>query len=195
MQREGIEENGGDGQKPDEHITLSKNNEFELFGYDFMIDQDFKVYLIEVNTNPCIETSPCPLLQRLITQLLDQTFKITLDPFLQPATPILDHPTDPKKYEIHYSNANEMSVSEFQYEMVYSNYEDVLNNADSFVHPAVSPRTMRLFRDTDEPEIKLTEHSQIQESESEEIEDSQNSPNHDDEEILSERKEDGEQRN
>jgi D-alanine-D-alanine ligase-like ATP-grasp enzyme len=30
---------------------------FELFGFDFLIDQDFTVWLIEVNTNPCIEES------------------------------------------------------------------------------------------------------------------------------------------
>jgi tubulin polyglutamylase TTLL1 len=28
---------------------------FEVFGYDFMIDEDFKIYLIEVNTNPCLD--------------------------------------------------------------------------------------------------------------------------------------------
>ena len=32
-----------------------RSNTFEIFGYDFMIDQDFKIYLIEVNTNPCLE--------------------------------------------------------------------------------------------------------------------------------------------
>jgi D-alanine-D-alanine ligase-like ATP-grasp enzyme len=36
--------------------VLSKSC-FELFGYDFMIDENKKVWLIEVNTNPCIEES------------------------------------------------------------------------------------------------------------------------------------------
>lgn len=30
-----------------------------------MIDRDFKVWLIEINTNPCLETSS-PILSRLI---------------------------------------------------------------------------------------------------------------------------------
>lgn len=29
-----------------------RKNTFELFGYDFMVDEDFRVWLIEVNTNP-----------------------------------------------------------------------------------------------------------------------------------------------
>ncbi len=41
------------------------NNTFEVFGLDFMIDANFKVYLIEINTNPDI-TACCTLLQRLI---------------------------------------------------------------------------------------------------------------------------------
>ena len=27
---------------------------FELFGLDFFIDNDYNVFLIEVNTNPCL---------------------------------------------------------------------------------------------------------------------------------------------
>ena len=42
-------------------------NQFELLGYDFMIDQQGKVYLIEVNTNPCLDTSASPLMSRLIS--------------------------------------------------------------------------------------------------------------------------------
>ena len=55
------------------------SNSFELFGYDFMLDEDFRLYLIEVNTNPCLEIC-CPLLARIIPELLDNTFKIVLDP-------------------------------------------------------------------------------------------------------------------
>ena len=29
-----------------------RKNDFELFGFDFLIDEDFRVWLIEVNTNP-----------------------------------------------------------------------------------------------------------------------------------------------
>ena len=29
---------------------------FELLGFDFMIDDDLKLRLIECNTNPCLET-------------------------------------------------------------------------------------------------------------------------------------------
>lgn len=32
------------------------HHSFEVFGFDFMLDADFKIYLIEVNTNPCLET-------------------------------------------------------------------------------------------------------------------------------------------
>lgn len=39
-----------------------RNYCFEIFGYDFIVDEDFKVWLIEVNTNPCIELSS-PLLK------------------------------------------------------------------------------------------------------------------------------------
>jgi tubulin monoglycylase TTLL3/8 len=56
---------------------------FEIFGYDFMIDADFKVYLIEANTNPCLELS-CPLLARIIPAMLDSAFRIALDPLFPP---------------------------------------------------------------------------------------------------------------
>ena len=60
-----------------------REHTFEIFGYDFMIDEDFKVYLIEVNTNPCLALS-CPLLARIISEMLDNSFRIAVDPLFQP---------------------------------------------------------------------------------------------------------------
>ena len=62
-----------------------KQHCFELFGYDFMIDQDFKVWLIECNTNPCLEES-CELLGNLLSGLIENTFNLTIDPMFPPAS-------------------------------------------------------------------------------------------------------------
>ena len=59
-------------------------NSFEVFGFDFMIDEDFAVYLIEANTNPCLEINGCPVLQRIIPSMLESAFRIAVDPILPP---------------------------------------------------------------------------------------------------------------
>lgn len=53
---------------------------FEVLGYDFMVDANMKVWLIEVNTNPCLEMSS-PLLARIIPAMLDNAFRIAVDPY------------------------------------------------------------------------------------------------------------------
>lgn len=49
-----------------------KECNFEVFGLDFMIDADFKIYLIEINSNPCLELS-CPLLGSIIPKMVENT--------------------------------------------------------------------------------------------------------------------------
>jgi len=44
-----------------------------------MLDENYRLYLIEVNTNPCLEMS-CPLLARIIPEVLDNLFRLVLDP-------------------------------------------------------------------------------------------------------------------
>ena len=47
---------------------------FEIFGYDFMIDEDLDPWMIEVNTNPCFELSS-PYLARLIPAMVENALK------------------------------------------------------------------------------------------------------------------------
>lgn len=57
------------------HLSPKRlEHNFELFGLDFMLDENFNVYLIEVNTNPCLEIS-CPLLSRILPSLIENLFK------------------------------------------------------------------------------------------------------------------------
>lgn len=58
-------------------------NNFEIFGLDFMIDAHLDVWLIEVNTNPCLELS-CPLLSCLIPKMIENTLELTLDCLFPP---------------------------------------------------------------------------------------------------------------
>ena len=43
-----------------------------------MLDENFKVYLIEVNTNPCLEESS-GILKMLLPRMIEDMFKLTVD--------------------------------------------------------------------------------------------------------------------
>lgn len=51
---------------------------FELFGYDFILDEDFNTWLIEVNTNPCLEESS-QMLKQYLPRMIEDMLKITVD--------------------------------------------------------------------------------------------------------------------
>lgn len=60
-----------------------KETSLELFGMDFLVDSKFKPWLLEVNTNPCLELSS-PVLERLIPRMIENMFRIAIDPIFQP---------------------------------------------------------------------------------------------------------------
>ena len=62
---------------------LQQKHTFELFGYDYIIDENLNTYLIEVNTNPCLEESN-KLLKHLLPRMLDDAFNIVMDPLFTP---------------------------------------------------------------------------------------------------------------
>ena len=60
---------------------INKNNLnycFEIFGYDFMMDEDKNVYLIEINTNPGLEISS-DIIAELVPRMIDDALLLTVD--------------------------------------------------------------------------------------------------------------------
>lgn len=55
----------------------------KIFGLDFMIDEDFKPFLIEINTNPDITISS-PVCRRVIPLMVENALRIGVDPLFSP---------------------------------------------------------------------------------------------------------------
>ncbi|KAJ0036572.1 hypothetical protein NQD34_005249, partial [Periophthalmus magnuspinnatus] len=53
---------------------------FDLIGCDFMIDEDFNVWLLEMNCNPALHTN-CSVLQEVIPNIVHETLDLTLEIF------------------------------------------------------------------------------------------------------------------
>ena len=51
---------------------------FEIFGYDFILDKDFKLWILEINNNPGLGISS-PVILKLVPRMLDDAFRLTID--------------------------------------------------------------------------------------------------------------------
>ena len=56
----------------------ARANSHELYGYDFMIDQDYNVYLIEVNASPALDYST-KITEKLVKSMVKDLIKLVID--------------------------------------------------------------------------------------------------------------------
>lgn len=61
----------------------NRKNMFELFGFDFLLDEDFRLWLVEINTNPFLGT-PNKYMEGLVPTMMDDLLKIVVDPIHKP---------------------------------------------------------------------------------------------------------------
>ena len=57
---------------------MQRKHCFELFGYDFIIDEDLNTWMIEVNTNPCLEESSS-ILAMYLPRLVEDMLSLSVD--------------------------------------------------------------------------------------------------------------------
>ena len=80
-----------------------RKNVFELFGFDFLLDEDFRIWLIEVNYNPYLGT-PNAFMKDLVPKMINDMLKIVLDPVIPPLT---EHDPDRENdFELIYRDAS-----------------------------------------------------------------------------------------
>ena len=105
----------------------NRRNTFELFGYDFIIDSDFNVWLIEVNTNPCLEESSA-LLKMLLPRMVDDALKLTVDVAFPP---LPAHQGGPRKpYPV--KNFTDQENMWYSFTRIISNYREyICGSSDS----------------------------------------------------------------
>ena len=51
---------------------------FEIFGYDFILDNDFRPWILEINNNPGLGISS-PVIEKLVPRMIDDAFRLTID--------------------------------------------------------------------------------------------------------------------
>lgn len=49
-----------------------------MYGFDFMLDQDFRAWLIEVNSSPALDYST-HVTEKLVKEVLEDIAKVTID--------------------------------------------------------------------------------------------------------------------
>ena len=60
------------------HEIKQRENSHELFGYDFMIDENYNVILIEVNSSPALDYST-KVTERLVKMMIENLIKVVID--------------------------------------------------------------------------------------------------------------------
>ena len=82
---------------------MNVKNCFEIFGYDFILDENYKPYLLEINTNPGLEISS-PLINQLLPRMIDDAFKLTIDDDFSASSDFIKQES---KFPVDYHSNNE----------------------------------------------------------------------------------------
>lgn len=82
---------------------------FELFGFDFLLDEDFRVWLIEINTNPYLGT-PNKDMVVLVPKMINEMCALVID--------------------VHFTPSEQPTIEQNDFELIYREQ----SNGNSYVN-------------------------------------------------------------
>jgi len=92
-----------------EYKLERKSGYFDLFGFDFMIDDNMKIWLIEINVNPALFTN-CEPLRQVLPGIVEETVKISVEAFENKCSKKKIHPLESMKtFEVLYDEERRIS--------------------------------------------------------------------------------------
>ena len=101
-----------------EKINPNKRNFcFEIFGYDFMMDINLNVYLIEINTNPGLEISS-PWIKAIVPRMVDDALRLTIDEVF------------PTRYQFDKNAITELNYEDYTNDLTKKNEKEEIKNIE-----------------------------------------------------------------
>ena len=123
-----------------------RNYQFEIFGYDFMLDSNFNLFLIEINTNPGIEESS-PWIKVIVPRMLDDALRLTLDQLFNP------------KYDFNKIYKNEEETNNMK--LVLNNLKNEIdpNAPESVGNETINNNSMKVENNKSDDNIEKNENN------------------------------------
>lgn len=138
----------GSSRPIQKHIHRNKRQkEFELFGYDFLIDEDLRTWLLEVNNNPYLGT-PNNYIRELLPIMIDEMFNLVVDPLFPPKVPC-EVPLEDRQFTLIYSEPPLLSKRLRNERNLGKNYYPIVA-AESSTNSS-RPSSISKFARNDEP--------------------------------------------
>ena len=128
-----------------------RNYQFEIFGYDFMMDSDFNIFLIEINTNPGLEESS-PWIKIIVPRMLDDALRLTIDQLFE------------TKYDFDLIKKNKTKEENNLYNNILNSYNKAIKEKDEINkkgNPLEDNKDNDVNNNSDKTENKLDENQII----------------------------------
>ena len=92
---------------------------FELFGFDFLLDEDFRMWLIEINTNPALFTDT-QVQKDMLPKLVDDQIKLALQLHANPSG---EAKMDGAKEVRQFLDGDGLKALQLNYNIIYTDCE------------------------------------------------------------------------